>query len=102
MSFVPTNYLTARDALARIVREATNNKQTMDNGVDQLVRAASSFQNMAAAWIDATDFIDAQAVAFPADETWQRLKDEKDQIVSDFLNMRNTAQAKRDAAQAAG
>ena len=101
MAFTPENFLTARNALTMIVREATSHKQTMDNGVDQLVRAAANLQNMAAEWLDAKNFITAQVVANPSDETWARLKDELDQVVIDFLAMRDTAIAKRDAAQAA-
>jgi hypothetical protein len=37
-----------------------------------------------AGWLDAIAFINAQAALFPADEAWQRLKEQKNKLVADY------------------
>lgn len=101
MAFTPTNYMTAERALDQIATDATAYHNGVDRAIEQLQQAASNLAGMAAGWGAAVQFIDDQAAANPADDNWQSLKARKDQLVADFLSMRDSAQAVRDAAQGA-
>jgi hypothetical protein len=105
MSFVPTNYLTAEHALDEIGTLATQHFNRMDRGIALLVEARDELQRMSSAaplgWIEAVQYIDAQATANPGDVQWQTLKARKDKLVADFTAMRTRANNVLTAAQTA-
>ena len=101
MAFTPENYLMALRALDQIGTDATAFFTNMDRAIEQMIQAAASLTGMAAAWTSTVTFIDAQAAANPGDAGWQALLARKDQIVIDFVAMRDEAAAVKDAAVAA-
>ena len=91
----------AERALDRISTEATAHMQLVDQSIAGLEAAVSRLQAMGGEWTSAVDFIDAQVVANPTDEEWLTLQAKKDKMVADFLAMRDTSIAVKDAAVAA-
>jgi len=101
MSQNPTDYIDAKAAIQKIVEEASVHEDRVNSAIDNLSRAYNDLAGMATRWAAAVTYIEDQATANPDDALWQKLKSEKDRIVTDFAAKRDRAQAIRDAANGA-
>jgi len=101
MSFTPHNYLTTERALEQIATDATAYYANVTRGVEQLDQAVAKLSGMAGEWTPAVTFIGAAAKANPDDRHWQDANDRLNKLIVDFMDMKKSATAIRDAANAA-
>ncbi len=101
MGFIPENFLMAEAALDQIATEATAHIRLVDSAIANLNAVVARFAEMPGVWAASGAFIDEQVVANPGDKEWLSLQTRKDKLTADFLAMRTTATAVKDAATAA-
>ncbi len=95
MSFVPTSYTTAAEAVRKITAQTSGLTMRIDSTIQRITDIRIELDAMGTVfpngWLDAAQFIDAQAAAAPNDDVWQNLKAEKDKLMVDFQAQKTRA-----------
>ena len=95
MSTIPTSYTTAAEAVRQITAQTASLTARIDTAIERMAGIRAELDAMATpfpnGWLDAVQFIDAQAAANPADDVWAALKAEKNKLVVDFTAQKNRA-----------
>ena len=94
---IPSTFVEADAAVRRIADLVTAQKVKGDRAVvaiDEVIADLNTISSPSPdGWLDAIQYINAQAAANPTDEAWQDLKRKKDLIQSDFQAIRTNFQA---------
>jgi len=86
-------YTGAKSALNEIAGHVVSDQKQLLRARTQIGAARVSLEGIPTKYADVITWIDDQATANPAVDLWTELKAEKDQMATDFVALKGTAQS---------
>jgi len=86
-------YTSAKSALNEIAGHVTSDQKQLLRARTQITAAKVSLDGIQSKYADVITWIDDQATANPEVDLWVELKAEKDQMATDFVALKGTAQS---------